>query len=1073
MHSNHDALLTDAATASPQTSPSGSRKTLLTGADGRLSLILCEPSADGISTAWAAMTTAGPRDLIFADGTVVHDGKMDPHEQTVVRAAAALMDPVSRRRPFDRPLAEWMMAAYEAAGPSDPDFARFLAACGSATLQVLARGWETTNLALLDHLTGWSEADAFFAEWPFLLGLLRIDRFEEAGPVPAEWTVAECIRDAFDEEFDEFDHEHERSVALDRRRNPKLDMAPLAEVVRAGTDAVAVGTALAAFAGSATSTAALTLLLKRMRGKACDMAAGAGGELVAAMELVSCVPADWIPDSEAEFTALTGTAAHLRILVEASSGALSYATLASSSKGRWREFLARLVAVCRDISRVGEAADMVAAFRRQVVAPGLLHALAYERPGACVDVSLRTMLGSAYADRIAGEAADGRPDRVGAALDRLCWDLLFSAKSAPSVLEASRRWHAAVGVMNDNIGTLFRLDWDVPFDRMELSGGGELVAIANSLALSREGAELRHCVGGGGYVERARRRESVIASIRRPRPDGTLGSTSTVEMTGWTPGEWWRPQVVQHRGVCNARPPHQDRSDLHRAMVELTGRVATAVPSASDAAEYRPWRALVPDLLRDARMRAACDPALARNHPRGTDPVGAPPPGRGPGAERPQRGIFADEVTVGAQYDWLSRPAVAVALAQWRRFLPVEAAAGPQGLLAASERHAAHLVDALRLLVRDATADYRPASALDLARMLPSVTAERFHRSRARRILRRVFAPVTPMRAAAAILSPFAVYAVVLLAAPLWSRDEPPIKSVRAQVPVVATPRPAPASIGGLEDLTADPQAQPGLRTADAPAPTPPERRVVSLDPLGSPPAQVWEVIGERYGLPAGKARAVFADGHAGEIDLLRQTVSDDGTASSAWSHSWAALAVVGFLALATVAAEAVHLATRGLRAALFRQRWRYGLPEWPRNIAFAGAVLASMYFMSAPREGLSPIALLMALGACGFAFRTRTFLCLLLVATWTLIDALSFGIVAPFPSVARFYGPLGAGGWDIAGLFGIAAAAVLMLAPFGRGGAMPPEAFPLEEPDLLVDEDVQPAEDEVADAEPARPMRV
>lgn len=1011
----------------PQSPVSGARKTLLTGSDGRLSLILCEPSDDGSSTGWTAMTTGGHRNLTFAGGVVIHDGKADPHRQTLERAMTAIEDAWSERRPFKRQLAGKMLAASTLAGRNDPDFARLLAACGWATLPTLARGCKTKDLAFLDWLAGARRTDAFFAEWPFLLGLLSTTRFPIASEIRAGGaTVAAPMRGRFlaDDEDENGDDGDDGDDAFEPKIARIAAMEPnftsIAAIVSAGSEAAAVGSALAAWAGPGTEHRALTLLLKRMRGKA----SAAGADILPALELVSAVPADWIPDDGAEFAALAETAGRLRHLVSGSSGALSYGALAASAKGRWQDFLDRLAAIC-PCTEEGDVADMVSAFRIQVAVPGLLHALAYERPDASVDVSLRTMLGNAYADLIATDAAKRPAASVDAALDRLCWTLLFSGKSAPAIMEASQKWHAAVGTMNDNIGTLFRIDWDVPFDRVEISEDVALVAIQNSLALSREGAELRHCVGGGHYVERARCRDGVIAAIRRTAADGTVRSTSTVEMTGWTPGKVWRPQVVQHRGACNAVPSDADKNDLFHAMQDLTGMVAKPVAFVSPpVAERRPWCALVSDLLRDAKMRAAWDPALGRNHPpRGADVVVR----RIPDDYR----AVADQVTVGAQYDWLLPPSVAVALAQWSRFVPRGTIASARGLLAATEQAASPVVDALRTMVRDATADYRPPSPLDLARVLPSVAAGRFRCSRVHDIFRRAFASVTPLRAAAAIAFPFLVYGAVLLAAPFWNRAAAAPDAVAARdVPVIVVSR------GGMPVPTVGDTGDSLVSAPFAPL-TPPERRVVSLAPEEIRPTSTWEVVAERYGLPVGQAAAVFADGHAGRIDLMTQTVMADGTTSSAWPHAFSAFAVIVCLALATVAAEAVRIMTGGVWFLLGRDGWIYPVPEWPRNIAFAGAVFASLFVLSAPSRGMEPgatsLALLLALGASGGAFATRSFVCLLFVAVTTLLDALIRGIAAPFPSVAHLYGPLGAHGWDIVGLFGISALSMLVLATIRR----------------------------------------
>ncbi|MGY3582119.1 hypothetical protein ACVIGB_000958 [Bradyrhizobium sp. USDA 4341] len=647
---------------------------LATGPDGSLTLLSMETNVSENLTRWWSMTTSGARDIRFHSGEVAHDGHEEVGLQTLSCGMAAI---ASDPKGGDMSVAARCVAElFEQ--PEAPEFVRFFSVCGAATLLAANLGRLGTDLAELDKLCGRKQIDRLLVSWPFLLApLLAKDfSFEPGLPLDAGLNASQARV-----------HAALAKVVSNCDSLPEL-AENLTKLVRSQDDLVAATIAqhcevLAAFdppgaeeddAGPVRSPAAaqrksdltvldperIAILLKRMRSVPA-FAAPAGQSLKEILSFASAVPPDWLPSNAGSYDAFSAVARSLSALVSDSDGTLELAVLAASSKGRWAEFHDRIKAASPHAA-VSDVKDMVKAFRRQIVVPAILYSATSPFLGGAHDDVLQQFVCHTVMDESDPSLAFQE------SLDRVSWTLLFEGKSAPAVLEASDRWHLVSARMDSAIGTLSQFGWLTPFDRVEIEPGVALVAISNSRELAQESSIMGHCVGS--YAEACLEGSCVIAAIRRRTADGDEISTSTVQLSRWTPGSKWSPLVVQHRAAANGDPCADDVHDLNEALrlIWEWGRIPLARRQGrSEAPQFDNGRR--DGILTEAARRCLIAADMARTG-RGLAIVEriAKLRRRLPVHDdiRLSRG---DRATQAAQYNWAKTEQIDAAFSQWRPFM--------------------------------------------------------------------------------------------------------------------------------------------------------------------------------------------------------------------------------------------------------------------------------------------------------------------------------------------------------------------------------------------------------------------
>lgn len=724
------------------------RRHLRTLSNGRMALILMEPpTGSARRTTWRSMTTAGPRDLCFASGQVVHDGREDEETQALAIAMEASLS-AGPPSVWERTAPLMLIEAAE----TDPEMlSRMFSVCGRSTLTAAAQGLDTDGFALLDAVASFEKVEALFEAWPFLLAPLL---GAQSAIDPAHGQISRVTTGQ---------HALSQRLAM-------LDLRDVAGVAQALIDFCKGCVELPPGAeeeGSDVEVALellridrVALFLKRLRtpeGVAPSAHAAAVvpslPQLIKTLALACSVAPDWLPSDTLALFDFVSVAVCLHPMVRESRGAIGYGDLVASSKGRWRDFASRLP----NENAAADVRDMVEAFWRQCALPAFLHSLTTADGFRRYDAGLRVAIGSSVGQTAASDVE----------IARTCWRLLFARRSAVAILDASEEWHRAAPAMDANIGTLERHGWDAPFEPITISDGVQLVPIVDSLALAEEGAALKHCVGGSSFVEACMERACVIASIRRTNPDGTVVPTSTVEFTGWKPGKIWRPTVAQHRGLLNAQPSGDDEHDLAVALDVIMA--APAVPERiepkSAPEPFHPVR-MLRESVEEARGLLAFDPAVYG----------------------PVRTVMLDPVARAARYDWLAEKPMQVAFMEWSRFLsrPIRSD-GVAGFVRHFELAAdAEFASALRSRVEAAAAGYRPAGAMMVAAMVPSIVARRFTETRLFAKLRPVLAPRFAALAAVATL-------FCGLAYHLWPAGSDAARVGRTEVPMVAVHAPSSA----------------------------------------------------------------------------------------------------------------------------------------------------------------------------------------------------------------------------------------------------------------------------------------
>ena len=312
------------------------------------------------------------------------------------------------------------------------------------------------------------------------------------------------------------------------------------------------------------------------------------------LDLVGGVPPEWLPTDAEGIRSLS------RVL--AISGELLWCgadpmALARGSKGCWRELVRRCEEANRLIWPIGTIephklndymADPLSDLTNRVVAPGL--ALEF-----------------------------GPDDAVG--LDHsIARRLLYRDKSLPACIEAAKRWHDALPVieaaMPDPVGDP---GWEPLFDTVA-RGGVLLVPLTTSVSVREEGARgadscgmegLDHCVSS--YLPQARTGHVHLVSVRRPLPGGGYVRLATAELRQDPDGH---VRLVQLQGRRNGEPAREARDAVNALLCErprfprVEPRVTGSGDAVADACGYdwtdraawtRACTAYAPVLPRDMR----------------------------------------------------------------------------------------------------------------------------------------------------------------------------------------------------------------------------------------------------------------------------------------------------------------------------------------------------------------------------------------------------------------------------------------------------------------------------------------
>ena len=303
----------------------------------------------------------------------------------------------------------------------------------------------------------------------------------------------------------------------------------------------------------------------------------------AALGFLGLLPPEWCPSCSVEWDAFARLAPHLmRVAAVAhrrGTHAPPWGGLLNVG-GRWKAYEARLRTAGGThgviVSLIDDLRDVEAAYADHVVIPALE---VTRPPGRGLDVETETA--TLHARLLAARA-------------------LWSGRSLPRMLEASRDWHAAQGRMATEVervdgGLAKASSWDPGFPDMAF-GEVEVRCLRTAAELRHEGgrgpdpdgaAGLGHCVGS--YVGRCASGRSRILSLRRKgAPLTERLSTAEVELRS--------RKVIQHRGAGNGDPSPECVAALAAYMVALASGEArvsrvrkvrdTRVPAAVAAAGY-------------------------------------------------------------------------------------------------------------------------------------------------------------------------------------------------------------------------------------------------------------------------------------------------------------------------------------------------------------------------------------------------------------------------------------------------------------------------------------------------------
>jgi hypothetical protein len=258
------------------------------------------------------------------------------------------------------------------------------------------------------------------------------------------------------------------------------------------------------------------------------------------LQFAGGLPVDWMPVGEAQFHAFAACASLVMGLSGTSGQPVKQ--IAAPSKGDWVSFHASLT---RD--------------------PALRHVM-YHAHAAVEDLAFRVLY------PLVGDLVEPDPDpdaalvqvdalRVEDALKGVARQVLYAGKSALGVIEAAKRWQAAVPEIHLRMPYAGGISacWQPLFDPVSAPNGLRVVALDSARALYDEGRAdadasgatgLDHCVGTS--TVHAAEGYYFYASIRRIAPDGSYERVSTLEIEFAYDGTPAR--LRQHHGRGNADP---------------------------------------------------------------------------------------------------------------------------------------------------------------------------------------------------------------------------------------------------------------------------------------------------------------------------------------------------------------------------------------------------------------------------------------------------------------------------------------------------------------------------------------
>ncbi len=289
------------------------------------------------------------------------------------------------------------------------------------------------------------------------------------------------------------------------------------------------------------------------------------------------LPASWLPGPGEVDACHEALQASLAIL--AAMGADRRPThVALGAKGRWPEFLGRVVQACggaasRARLEAEDMGDVAEALAVQLLLP------------ACA---------------LSGTPPPSRDDAMESARR-----LLYGSCGMFGALARSRAWHAGLARADSALADLSPTlatsrNWAAGLPD-HVDGDVSLVVLTGAGALADEGRAggnpdgtegLSHC--SGGYAARCEAGRVRVVSLRRTVPDGAFERLSTAEVRPVHAEGGARFEVVQHRGRRNAEPDPACVAALDRYVAALTdGRLA------ADLSAFRPDRR-VPDAVRAA-----------------------------------------------------------------------------------------------------------------------------------------------------------------------------------------------------------------------------------------------------------------------------------------------------------------------------------------------------------------------------------------------------------------------------------------------------------------------------------------
>jgi hypothetical protein len=294
--------------------------------------------------------------------------------------------------------------------------------------------------------------------------------------------------------------------------------------------------------------------------------------------VLSRLPQDWTPRSEAEWVSLARIADPLHVALRTLATDIDTSSFINA-KGRWAETTDRLakrlnvdpheVPVLLP-SVVAGVTDMVAAFARQVAMPALAVSRSLRRDA-------QAKIGEHHKIQLNND--------LGYVAKALARRLLLGGRSLGSILELSVRWHGNQAVIDGAIETITpRIttgktlidpsfwpaglpDWDVNGILIKVLTTQRELEDEGRHGKNADGSDgLAHCVGG--YAWQCKMSRTRIISFRKRTDDGGESRLSTAQIK--FEGLAYKAVVVQHYGPYNTTPPKSSGAALDKYMAAIS-----------------------------------------------------------------------------------------------------------------------------------------------------------------------------------------------------------------------------------------------------------------------------------------------------------------------------------------------------------------------------------------------------------------------------------------------------------------------------------------------------------------------